>query len=70
LEVGCARGLCPTNVMSLYTNLIDDAPLNFLRNPNVRPKVKHKKKIKIEAHSLAYNIRGREACWNYGMKPR
>ncbi len=58
LEVGCAKGLCPTNVMSHYTNLIDDAPPKFLRDPNVGPKVKHQKKKRVEAHSLAPNTLG------------
>jgi hypothetical protein len=56
LEVCCANGLFPTNVMSLYTNIIDDMPLDFLRNPNVGPRMKHQKTKRIGARSLARNI--------------
>jgi hypothetical protein len=28
LEVDCAKGLCPTNVASFYTDLIKHTPIN------------------------------------------
>jgi hypothetical protein len=49
LEIGCAKGLCPTNVVSLYINITYDMPPNFEKYPNVGPKLKQQKKKRVRA---------------------
>jgi hypothetical protein len=47
---------CPINQKTLVSFSLVDTPPNFLRNPNVGPKVKQWKRKKIKAHYLTYSI--------------